>query len=262
MKTIRLIIFLTIALFTHVAHAQTNEIDKAKADIAELIKETVKIYKCQPNTNNYIYVADAKKSEVFEDRIEFRCINGENIKVYFNDIMDYQILIGHDETNKFDRVFFGNLEIVLSGGHNWFSGAPEYNGESKQFFNDLIIIQNHLVGKRNEQLSLFVPVAEKYRSLEVKPPITEEQREYIVQANSFNEEKNYPKAIELYKKVIETDQTSYPAAYSNLALLSAQLHGYNAAVFYMKIYLLLEPDAADARSAKDKIYEWKARIAQ
>jgi len=30
----------------------------------------------------------------------------------------------------------------------------------------------------------------------------------------------------------------------------------------MKIYLLLEPDAADARSAKDKIYEWKARIAQ
>ena len=29
----------------------------------------------------------------------------------------------------------------------------------------------------------------------------------------------------------------------------------------MKKYLLLEPDASDARSAQDKIYEWKAQLA-
>ena len=29
----------------------------------------------------------------------------------------------------------------------------------------------------------------------------------------------------------------------------------------MKKYLMLEPEATDARSAQDKIYEWKALIA-
>lgn len=109
-------------------------------------------------------------------------------------------------------------------------------------------------------LLLFEPVAAKYRELKVKPTVKEEQRKYIVQANSFNEQKTYSKAIELYKKAIELDRTAYPAAYSNLALLSSQEKKYNAAIYYMKMYLLLAPDATDARSAQDKIYEWEAQI--
>ena len=70
----------------------------------------------------------------------------------------------------------------------------------------------------------------------------------------------YDKAIELYNKAIEVDQSAYPAGYSNLALLSAQINKFDAAIFYMKKYLLLEPEATDARSAQDKIYEWEAQI--
>jgi len=56
------------------------------------------------------------------------------------------------------------------------------------------------------------------------------------------------------------DPVSYPAAYSNLALLTAQLKNYEGAIFYMKKYLLLGPEAADARNAQDKIYEWEIKV--
>lgn len=91
---------------------------------------------------------------------------------------------------------------------------------------------------------------------------SEEQRRYIVQANSFSQKKDYNKAIELYQKAIEIDQTAYPAAYSNMALLSAQTGKFSDAIFYMKKYLLLEPEASDSRGARDKIYEWEAELAK
>jgi tetratricopeptide (TPR) repeat protein len=102
--------------------------------------------------------------------------------------------------------------------------------------------------------------AKEYRAMPEKPSVTEEQRKFIVQANMFNEGKNYSKAIELYKKVIEISAVSYPAAYYNLALLEAQISRYKDAIFNMKKYLLLVPDAPDVRAAQDKIYEWEAKL--
>ena len=87
--------------------------------------------------------------------------------------------------------------------------------------------------------------------------MSEEQREFVVQANALNQRKDYARAIDLYLKAIDLDPVSYPGAYFNLALLSAQLKRYKQAISYMKQYLLLVPEAKDARSAQDKIYEWK-----
>ncbi len=42
-----------------------------------------------------------------------------------------------------------------------------------------------------------------------------------------------------------------------MALLSAQMKWFNSAIPYMKQYLMLVPDAKDARKAQDKIYEWE-----
>jgi tetratricopeptide (TPR) repeat protein len=125
---------------------------------------------------------------------------------------------------------------------------------------NLFYIQYNLREKRyDSMISHFKPIANQYCTLKVKPQVSEEQRKYIVQANSFNQDKVYDKAIELYNKAIEIDQTAYPAAYSNLALLSAQINKFDAAIYYMKKYLLLEPESSDARSAQDKIYEWEAK---
>lgn len=109
-------------------------------------------------------------------------------------------------------------------------------------------------------LTVFKPTADEYQLLQVKPSMTEEQRRFIIQGNSWQEQMQYPKAIELYKQAIDLNPTSYPSGYFNLALLYEITNNYNAAIFNMKKYLMLVPNAEDARSAQDKIYEWEAKV--
>lgn len=267
MKTIRFLSVLILVFFTTLLIAQTRsnkspvagnlelqpgieEMRAVKADIAVLLKK-MSVFELKPDANEYSWV-QKKSTLVLEDRIEFRCVNRENINVYFSDIIDYQITINLNDINKLDKVCFGNLMIYIYG-----------KGNGRKFFDDLILIQNQLkkqlIEKQNSQLILFEPIAAQYRALKVKPSVSEEQRKYIIQANGFNDQKMYDKAIELYNKAIEVDQTAYPAAYSNLALLSAQTKRFNAAIYYMKKYLMVVPEAADARGAQDKIYLWEAQ---
>jgi len=234
-------------------HAVVRIKFKPRAEIAELLNKTVEVMELKSGDDKYTFWGRTKGTLVFDDRIEFRRLNRENIIVYFSDIIDYQITINFDAINKRDNVYFGNLIIFING-----------KGSNRRFYDDLIIIQkqlkNQLIEKQKSQLILFEPIVEQYRYLKIKPKISEEQRKYIIQANGFNDQKMYDKAIELYLKAIEVDQTAYPAAYSNLALLSAQTKRFNDAIFYMKKYLMLEPEASDARSAQDKIYLWEAQI--
>ncbi|MFA6284060.1 MAG: tetratricopeptide repeat protein [Desulfurivibrionaceae bacterium] len=129
--------------------------------------------------------------------------------------------------------------------------------DAQRFADDLFVIQQALQKKRDERVALFEAKAAQYRGMKVKPQVSEEQRRYIVQANTSNEQKDYAGAIELYGKAIDIDPVAYPEAYFNLALLAAQMQRFKPAIAYMKQYLLLAPDAKDARSAQDKIYEWE-----
>jgi hypothetical protein len=47
------------------------------------------------------------------------------------------------------------------------------------------------------------PIAARYCALKEIPPVSEELRKYIVQANMFNQQKQYYKAIALYNKAME-----------------------------------------------------------
>ena len=129
--------------------------------------------------------------------------------------------------------------------------------DAQRFADDLFVIQQALQKTHDERLALFEAKAAQYRGLKVKPPVSEEQRKYIVQANALNERKEYAGAIDLYSKAIDVDPVAYPPAYFNLALLAAQMQRFGPAIASMKQYLQLVPDAKDARSAQDKIYEWE-----
>jgi len=131
---------------------------------------------------------------------------------------------------------------------------------AQKFADSIYSIQQLQIKTGNERLARFESAAAQYRSLKVKPPVSEEQRRLIVQANALNQEKKHAKAIDLYLRAIDLDPVSYPEAYFNLALLSSQVNRFKAAISYMKQYLLLEPDAKDARSAQDKIYEWELKV--
>ncbi|HKI76997.1 MAG TPA: tetratricopeptide repeat protein [Ignavibacteriaceae bacterium] len=117
-----------------------------------------------------------------------------------------------------------------------------------------------LIEKRLKELEEFRILSQNFRELTEKPSITEEQRKFLVQANVRNDEKKYTEALALYEKALKINPFTYPSAYYNMALISAQLKKYKYAIFNMRKYLMLVPEAEDARKGQDKIYEWELNL--
>lgn len=136
--------------------------------------------------------------------------------------------------------------------------GPEWT-DGQRIADDLFYIQQNIEKHQDDQFALFEAKAAQYRAMEVKSVITEEQRKWIVQGDALTQQKEYGRAIQFFKAV-ERDHVSYPRAYLNMALLSAELHRFKPAISYMKQYLLLVPDTQEARDAQDKIYEWELMV--
>jgi tetratricopeptide (TPR) repeat protein len=266
----RLLILMGMTIFTFNTNAQrviryydykipdfyhdNEEIKKSVTRIADLIAENgaVLFRKKVESEKEVLHTWGSEKNIlVLEDRIEFTK-RDETASVSFKKIINNYAI--SDYYGKIS-IYFGDFSIQIKG--------KEAGQKLKNEFELLIEKNKNLYYEnRKSELILFEKYAAEYRALKVKPPVSEEQRKFIVQANGFNEKKMYNEAISLYEKAIEVDQTAYPAAYSNLALLSAQVKQYDNAIYHMKKYLLLVPDAVDSRGAQDKIYEWEAEIAR
>jgi len=188
----------------------------------------------------HIYKAKGGAIDVFDDRIDFPLF-----PLYYKELSgDVTILVDRHGVRLSHHVLFR---------------APE--GTAQKIADDLYFIQKHIEKYNAGELEVFKEKAAQYRASKVKPQVSEAQRKFIVQANAFTQKKDYAEAIARYNKAIELDPASYPEAYFNLALLSAQENRFKSAIGYMEKYLLLAPDAKDARSAQDKIYEWEAMVA-
>lgn len=149
-----------------------------------------------------------------------------------------------------------NPYIVAMFGQLYFKDLVD----AQKLADDLFSLQQNLKKQKEAKDALFEAQAAQYRALPVKPKVSEDQRKFIVQANALSQQKEYVRAMNMYKKALQLDPSSYPEAYFNMALLSAQAGGFQYAISYMKKYLLLVPDAKDARSAQDKIYEWEIMV--
>lgn len=112
-------------------------------------------------------------------------------------------------------------------------------------------------GKAAENDARFLEQVARYRDMAVKPPVTEDMRRLIVQAEMLRDRKDYTGAAERYRRALDIDPVAYPAAYFNLALLYEQQGLFTRAIDAMQKYLMLQPNAADARAAQDKIYGWE-----
>jgi len=245
MNIMRLITCLVVVLFSTIANAQAKDLSSVKKHITELLNGRIVIFEVNVEKNTLGTSLGAPKEVlVLDDRIELK-FKRQNATVRLADLLDYTI-----KGSDYGYVPLGNFSFYMGN-------------KATELASDLTFMQHLLIEKQfGSQLALFEPIAAQYHALKVKPVISEEQRKFIVQANFLNQQKMYEKAIETYKKALELDPIAYPGAYSNLALLSAQVKKFNAAIFYMKKYLMLEPAASDARSAQDKIYEWETQVAK
>ncbi|HEY3488749.1 MAG TPA: tetratricopeptide repeat protein [Candidatus Deferrimicrobiaceae bacterium] len=100
-------------------------------------------------------------------------------------------------------------------------------------------------------------IAATYRALPVKPPVSEDTRRLVVQAETLAKANDAVGAAEKLSAAIRTAPW-LPVARYNMAMVHAMAGDYDAAIDAMNVYLELAPDAKDARQAKDKIYEWEA----
>jgi tetratricopeptide (TPR) repeat protein len=102
----------------------------------------------------------------------------------------------------------------------------------------------------------FQGVVAKYLAANPKPGLPEETRKFKVQAEFAMQEKQFDKAAELYGKALEVAPW-WPEGHFNRALILGETKKYWVAMREMKRYLLLVPDASNARAAQDKIYQWE-----
>lgn len=140
----------------------------------------------------------------------------------------------------------------------WSNRFTEKNAKELADVNAVISLFNfYMLQLYNGKLDTFKAKASQQNK---NLTITEEQRKLIVQSNFAFEEKNYAKALELYQKSIQLNEFNYPQGYYNMALIASQLEDYQLAIFNMKKYIILSPNAEDNRKAQDKIYEWEFKM--
>lgn len=233
---------------------------KGEATLQELVNgKSGDIEFLYDDKEDLVYMAFSHM-DVLEDRIEI----APQLSFHFADLPGSEIAVRpYWIRGRFGRTIAGKVmpddgvrpyKIDFPRLMSFLFGSRE---DAENFADDLYFIQQAMQQKHDQRRARFDAKVATYREAKVKPAVSEEQRKYIVQANSLNQNKEYARAIELYEQALDIDPVSYPGAYFNLALLSAQLKRYREAVGYMQQYLQLAPEARDARSAQDKIYEWE-----
>lgn len=104
----------------------------------------------------------------------------------------------------------------------------------------------------------FLEALRSNQATPVKFVMPESARRYMVQAEDAVREKKFDAAADLYKQALDVAPL-WPEGHFNRALVLGETGSYASAVSEMKRYLLLVPNASNARAAQDKIYVWERK---
>ena len=110
-----------------------------------------------------------------------------------------------------------------------------------------------------QEKASFEKAAQDYLNVVTKPMLPEEARKYKVQAEGALNDKKFEEAAGLYGKALDIAPW-WPEGHFNRAIVLAETRYFLGAIREMKRYLLLVPDAPDARTAQDKIYDWERKV--
>jgi tetratricopeptide (TPR) repeat protein len=98
----------------------------------------------------------------------------------------------------------------------------------------------------------------RFRKAKNQLQISEQARRYRMQAEAAVQEKRFADAERYFDELLKIEPW-WPTGHYNRALILGELGNYDEAAFEMKKYLTLEPDAPDARAARDQIYVWESK---
>ena len=148
--------------------------------------------------------------------------------------------------------------IAISEGGWIYTGlGPRANEQADRFANAILILKRAAgADARAQDEGNFEKAAEAYQAVAVKPSLPEDARRYKVQAEGAVRDKRFEDAADLFSQALDVAPW-WPEGHFNRALVLGETGDFNAAILEMKRYLRLEPAAANARAAQDKIYVWE-----
>ena len=165
------------------------------------------------------------------------------------------------------RIFYLNQRLyqlnVITG--------PSYTAVYRDSFMDSFKIESdpvsptppldykaEMAASTQQKLEAFTQQTSAWRALNPKPPLSEDVEKKRLLAEDDFANKNMAAAIEDYEAGVKLDPTWVQGWY-NVAQLYAAQNDFEQAVFSMKHYLILLPDAPDAAEAKNDVLLWEAK---
>jgi tetratricopeptide (TPR) repeat protein len=232
--------------------------EEVKELLTRVLKKYVNYYYASKvpayrNKSTNLTIKKISNGEVTDDYVRFTSGNEnhsrDTVTIYYKEILNCQIVYYVKVT---DKGFY--MPYVRVKDHLLTCGGKEVA--------DLLFYMQHQYAIKyyKEDLENFKPLALKFQTSSEKPVMNAEQRKLIVQGNEMNKQLDYEDALIYYEKAISLNPVSYPEGYYNYAIIAALAEKYELAILNMKKYLLLLPNAPDAISAQDKIYELEALI--
>jgi tetratricopeptide (TPR) repeat protein len=233
-------------------------IEEVKILLTRDLKKYVNYYNASKvpayrNVSTNLIIKKISNGEVTNEYVRFTSGNENHFKdtitIFYKDIVNCRIIYYVKIT---DGGFY--MPYVRVKDHLLTCGGKEVA--------DLLFYMQHQYAVKyyEEELENFKPLALEYQASAEKPAMNGEQRKLFVQGNAMNKQSDYEDALNYYDKAFSLNPVSYPEGYYNYALIAALAEKYELAILNMKKYLLLMPNATDAVSAQDKIYEWEAVI--
>ena len=113
--------------------------------------------------------------------------------------------------------------------------------------------------KPEEYLGVTQAMGRLIQSGLIKMALPEEARKFKVQAENAVRDKKFEDAADLYGKALDIAPW-WPTTHFNRALVLSEMGDYKLAMLELKNYLMLVPNAPDARAVQDKIYEMESKV--
>lgn len=192
--------------------------------------------------------------ELSDQGIRFVCPENKVFEVRFIALMDNKFKLFTTTSNIQSGMSVTEYKLKL--GNTIISVRNERQLMLKSIANSFIKMQK-LANDLLFSMNAFEQIVAEYKTSPVRPSMIEEQRKYIIQAESYAKLYQYDKAIELSYKAAAIHPVSYPNIYLNLAILLAETNRLHSAIYNMKKFLLLNPPPADEQFAKSRISEWE-----
>jgi outer membrane lipoprotein-sorting protein len=244
---------------------QKMSVSEARNIVLQMAKPPVKFISEYAGIYHVVYRADM--STIQEDHYKvylrtnsIRIIGKQKYEIPFKDI---KLVVDGNSVWVYESSGIAGDGHVFHVDRKGFATEPDLQfftplGEdsARRLADALSVLKNAAPHLAADEEAHFQEAARNYRASATKPQLLEATRRFKVQAESAIGDKDFNAAADFYEQGLEISPW-WPQGHFNRALVLAETGDYEIAIWEMKRYLALLPDAPDARAAQDKIYNWE-----